>query len=119
MLMGEVGADFDHPEYKQPLERGFKGEVIVRLDREPFVASGHEALQEFVVGAMTEVLGHPPTITGMNGWTDAALMQAAGIPTLLLGSLGGNYHTAGEWTSISGLVQLCDILARVADGYLR
>ncbi len=100
-------------------ERGFKGEVIVRLDREPFVASGHEALQEVVVKAMTEVLGHPPTITGMNGWTDAALMQAAGIPTLLMGSLGGNYHTAGEWTSISGLVKLCDTLVRVATGYLR
>jgi len=100
-------------------ERGFKGEVIVRLDRESFVASGHEALQEVVVRAMTEVLGHPPRITGMNGWTDAALMQAAGIPTLLMGSLGGNYHTAGEWTSISGLVQLCDILVRVATSYLR
>lgn len=100
-------------------ERGFKGEVIVRLDREPFVASGHEALQQVVVRAMTEVLGHPPAITGMNGWTDAALMQAAGIPTLLMGSLGGNYHAAGEWTSISGLVQLCDVLARVADSYLR
>lgn len=101
------------------MERGFKGEVVVRLEREPFVASGHEALQEVVVGAVTEVLGHPPTITGMNGWTDAALMQAAGIPTLLMGSLGGNFHTAGEWTSISGLVQLCDILVRTATRYLR
>jgi len=100
-------------------ERGFKGEVVVRLDREPFVASGHEALQEYVFRAMTKVLGHPPTITGLNGWTDAALMQAAGIPTLLMGSLGGNYHTAGEWTSISGLVQLCDILVRVAVSYLQ
>lgn len=100
-------------------ERGFKGEVIVQLDREPFVAAGHEVLQEVVVGAMTEVLGGPPEITGMNGWTDAALMQAAGIPTLLMGSLGGNYHTAGEWTSISGVVKLCDTLMRVATGYLR
>lgn len=100
-------------------ERGFKGEVIVQLDREPFVATGHEALQEIVVGAMTEVLGVPPAITGMNGWTDAALMQAAGIPTLLMGSLGGNYHAAGEWTSISGLVKLCDTLVGVATRYLR
>ena len=100
-------------------EHGFKAEVIVRLDREPFVASGHEELQDVVVRAMTEVLDHPPTITGMNGWTDAALMQAAGIPTLLMGSPGGNYHTAGEWTSIAGVVQLCDTLVRVAASYLR
>jgi acetylornithine deacetylase/succinyl-diaminopimelate desuccinylase-like protein len=67
---------------------------------------------------MTEVLGREPKITGMNGWTDAALLQAAGIPTLLLGSTGGNYHTANEWASISELVRLCDILERIARDYL-
>src|SRR6266446_4999036 len=92
--------------------------ALIRQPRNPLCQESW-ALQEVVVRAMTEVLGHPPTITGMNGWTDAALMQAAGIPTLLMGSLGGNYHTAGEWTSISGLVQLCDILVRVATSYLR
>jgi acetylornithine deacetylase/succinyl-diaminopimelate desuccinylase-like protein len=99
-------------------ERGFSGEVAVRLEREPFVAEGHEALQEIVVAAMTSVLGAEPKITGLNAWTDAALMQAAGIPTLLLGSTGGNLHTAGEWASISELVKLCDILERVARAYL-
>ncbi len=101
-----------------PAERGFRGEVVVRLDREPFVARGHEGLREIVVEAMTSVLGAPPKITGMNGWTDAALMQAAGIPTLLMGSAGGNYHTAGEWASISGLVNLCHILERAVTRYL-
>src|SRR5215831_12166786 len=94
------------------------GEIAVRLEREPFVAEGHEALQEIVVAAMTSVLGTEPKITGLNAWTDAALMQAAGIPTLLIGSTGGNFHTAGEWASISELVKLCDILERVARVYL-
>src|SRR5215469_11469518 len=99
-------------------ERDFTGEVAVRLQREPFVAEGHEALQQIVVAAMKSVLGTEPKITGLNAWTDAALMQAAGIPTLLLGSTGGNFHTAGEWASISELVKLCDILERVARAYL-
>lgn len=99
-------------------ERGFSGEVVVRLEREPFVAQGQEALQSVVVKAMTTVLAREPKITGMNGWTDAALMQAAGIPTLLMGSTGGNYHAAHEWASISELVRLCQILDRVARGYL-
>jgi acetylornithine deacetylase/succinyl-diaminopimelate desuccinylase-like protein len=99
-------------------EPGFRGEVIVKLDREPFVAHGQEALQRIVAAAMTEVLGKQPKVTGMNGWTDAALMQAAGIPTLLLGSTGGNYHAANEWASITELVKLADILARVAGRYL-
>jgi acetylornithine deacetylase len=99
-------------------EPGFCAEVVVKLEREPFVARGHEQLQSLVAKAMTEVLGREPKITGMNSWTDAALLQAAGIPTLLLGSTGGNYHTVNEWASISELVKLCDILERVAGGYL-
>jgi len=99
-------------------EPGFSGEVDIRLDREPFVARGQEALQDVVVKAMTTVLGREPKITGMNGWTDAALLQAAGIPTLLMGATGGNYHTAGEWASISELVRLCDILEQTARHYL-
>ncbi len=99
-------------------EPGFSGEVDIRLNREPFVARGQEALQDVVVKAMTTVLGREPKITGMNGWTDAALLQAAGIPTLLMGATGGNYHTAGEWASISELVRLCDILEQTARHFL-
>jgi acetylornithine deacetylase len=99
-------------------EPGFRGEVVVKLDREPFVARGHEGLQDIVVRAMASVLGREPKITGMNGWTDAALLQGAGIPTLLMGSTGGNYHTAGEWAPVSELVKLCEILVRVARDYL-
>ena len=99
-------------------ERGFEGEVIVRLDREPFRAQGHERLQEIVVGAAEEVLGFPPRLVGLNAWTDAALMQGAGIPTLLMGSLGGNFHAPNEWVSVSELVSLCAILENVATGFL-
>lgn len=99
-------------------EPGFSAEVQVKLDREPFIAQGHEALQAVAVTAMTDVLGRPPEITGMNGWTDAALLQAAGIPTLLMGSTGGNYHAAGEWASISELVRLCAILEQIARTFL-
>lgn len=100
------------------LEPGFDGEVVVRLDREPFVAQGHEELQGIVVSAMACVLGHEPRIAGMNAWTDAALMQQAGIPTLLMGPAGGNYHTVDEWVSISAVAQVCAILERTAAEYL-
>jgi acetylornithine deacetylase/succinyl-diaminopimelate desuccinylase-like protein len=99
-------------------EPGFSGEVVIKLEREPFIAQGHETLQGVVAKAITDVLGREPKITGMNGWTDAALMQAAGIPTLLIGSTGGNYHAPNEWASISELVRLCDILERTALSYL-
>jgi acetylornithine deacetylase len=99
-------------------EPGFNGEVVVKQDRQPFVAQGHEALQKLVAKAMTDVLGAPPRVTGLNAWRDAALMQSAGIPTLLMGSSGGNHHAAGEWASISEIIKLCEILSRVAVAYL-
>ena len=99
-------------------EPGFSGEVAVRLDRDPFQAQGHERLQEVLTAAMERVLGHPPKVTGMNAWTDAALMQAAGIPTLLIGATGGNYHAPGEWVSVSELVKLCAILEQAVAAFL-
>jgi acetylornithine deacetylase/succinyl-diaminopimelate desuccinylase-like protein len=107
-MFAEIAAD----------EPGFSGEVAVRLDRDPFLAEGHERLQEVLAAAMERVLGHPPKITGLNAWTDAALMQAAGIPTLLIGATGGNYHAPGEWISISELVKLCSILEQAVTSFL-
>jgi acetylornithine deacetylase/succinyl-diaminopimelate desuccinylase-like protein len=82
-------------------EPTFKGEVVVRLDRDPFQAEGHEH-----------------KVTGMNGWTDAALMQAAGIPTVLIGATGGNYHAPGEWVSVSEFIKLCAIVEQAAVSFL-
>ena len=113
--VAEIEAIFAEIEKEEP---GFSGEVQVRLDREPFIAQGHEALQAIAVKEMAAVLGRQPEVTGMNGWTDAALLQAAGIPTLLMGSTGGNYHAASEWASISELVRLCAILEQIARDYL-
>jgi acetylornithine deacetylase/succinyl-diaminopimelate desuccinylase-like protein len=99
-------------------EPTFRGEVVVRLDRDPFQAAGHERLQETVAAAMRGVLGHPPTVTGMNGWTDAALMQEAGIPTVLIGATGGNFHAADEWVSVGEFVKLCAIVEQAAVSFL-
>jgi acetylornithine deacetylase/succinyl-diaminopimelate desuccinylase-like protein len=113
--IAEIEAIFASVARREP---GFSGKIVVRHAREPFVAQGHEALQAVVARAMTAVLGREPKVTGMNGWTDAAVLQAAGIPTLLIGSAGGSYHAPGEWVSISELVRLCEILERTAAGYL-
>jgi acetylornithine deacetylase len=54
----------------------------------------------------------------MNAWTDAALMQAAGIPTILLGPLGGNFHAPGEWVSVPEVVSTVDLLVGAVADYL-
>ena len=90
----------------------FSGEVRVKLDRDPFTGQGNEALLAALSDATEVVNGKRPEITGVNAWTDAALLQSAGIPTVLCGPLGGNFHAAGEWISLPDLVASAEILHR-------
>ena len=55
---------------------------------------------------------------GLNAWTDAALMQSAGIPTLLLGPLGGNLHSPEEWVSLPEAAAAVDLLVETIAGAL-
>jgi acetylornithine deacetylase/succinyl-diaminopimelate desuccinylase-like protein len=89
---------------------GLSGEVRVRLDRDPFRGRGHEALLASLNGAARTHLGRELDSVGLNAWTDAALMQDSGVPTLLMGPLGGNFHTVDEWISVSEAVTLVDVL---------
>jgi acetylornithine deacetylase/succinyl-diaminopimelate desuccinylase-like protein len=54
----------------------------------PEDASVVNALRE----AATKVLGQPPQIAGVPFWTDAAVLSAAGIPSLLFGPSGAGAH---------------------------
>ena len=94
---------------------GFRGEVDVKLDRDPFRAEGHEALHAAIDASSGVELGRPLEPVGLNAWTDAALMQAAGIPTLLMGPLGGNFHAPDEWVSIPEVAAT----ARIVEGAVR
>jgi acetylornithine deacetylase/succinyl-diaminopimelate desuccinylase-like protein len=96
----------------------FRGEIAVRLDRDPFTSAGHERLLNDLNSAFEAVRGSVPAEVGLNAWTDAALLQSAGIPTVLLGPAGGNLHAPGEWVSIPEVVQLCSILESTARTFL-
>ncbi|MFI6904822.1 M20/M25/M40 family metallo-hydrolase [Nonomuraea sp. NPDC050394] len=46
-------------------------------------------------------------------WTDASLLDRAGIPCLLFGVDGGGAHADVEWVDLASLDHLTDVLARV------
>jgi acetylornithine deacetylase/succinyl-diaminopimelate desuccinylase-like protein len=96
----------------------FRGDLVVKLEREPFTSTGHSALLSALNGAFERVRGRIPAEAGLNAWTDAALLQSAGIPTVLIGPAGGNLHAPGEWVSVSELGQLCRILESAVRAYL-
>ncbi len=89
-------------------------EVLVKLENDPFTAVGHETLLETFSDATNVVTGAPAEAIGVNTWTDAAIMQGAGIPTIMCGATGGGFHGIDEWVSVPSVAQLVEILERCA-----
>jgi len=105
--VADIEAIFDDLRRELP---GFEAEVAVRLDRDPFLAVGHEPLLAALDRAGVAVTGGPFEPAGENAWMDAALVQAAGIPTLSIGAGGGNLHAPDEWVSIPELEAIALVL---------
>ena len=97
------------------LDPRFSAEVVVQLDREPFRAEGHEALYEAMDAASIEVLGTALEPSGLNAWADSGLSQLAGVPTVMFGPLGGNFHAPQEWVSVPEVASS----ARIVEGAAR
>jgi acetylornithine deacetylase/succinyl-diaminopimelate desuccinylase-like protein len=89
---------------------GLTGEVVIRLNREPFVGEGQAALIDAMQRAASTHLGRGLDEVGLNAWTDAALMQAAGTPTVMFGPRGANLHCPDEWVDVPEVVASIDIL---------
>jgi acetylornithine deacetylase len=66
-----------------------------------------------------ERLGHRLEPVGLNAWTDAALLQSAGTPTVMLGPLGGNLHSPHEWVSLPEVVATVGLVTAAATTLLR
>jgi acetylornithine deacetylase len=95
----------------------FDGSVRVTLARDPFEASGHQALWDVLAAQIEKELGRLPIPCGENAWGDAALFQIAGIPTLSLGAQGDHFHAPDEWVSVSELGKLVKILEGTSENF--
>jgi len=70
--------------------------------------------------AALEAEGHPARVEGMSAWTDAALLNDAGIPAICFGP--GDItlaHAAEEWVEVREIEQATAVLARVAETWCR
>lgn len=98
---GETVADVE----RELHELAGSAEVRIGVHRDPYEAPlDHPFLELFEderVGALF--------------WTDAALVAAAGIPTVLFGPKGEGAHAVVEWVDLASLEQLRDEIVRVAN----
>jgi acetylornithine deacetylase len=60
------------------------------------------------------LLGKEPNLVGEPGWMDAAILSAAGVPTVVFGPSGEGAHAEVEWVDLEH-VKLChDVLLATA-----
>jgi acetylornithine deacetylase len=94
-----------------------KANMKTLVAREPFEAQAGAEIERLLVSAVAAERGAPPTLLGAPYWTDAALIAAVGIPTLLFGPIGGGIHQPGEWVDLDSVHVMTRVLGRVIDEF--
>jgi acetylornithine deacetylase len=95
----------------------FRATVQAFFVRDPFEVSADAAIVQAVDRAATRVRGRAPAHIGDTPWMDAALLQAAGVETVVMGPAGAGAHSDVEWVEVESVVQLAQILAEAAADY--
>jgi acetylornithine deacetylase/succinyl-diaminopimelate desuccinylase-like protein len=91
--------------------RAIAGDAELRIiaSRDPLTAQPDHPFVE-LVGRVAEASDY----VGALFWTDAALIAAAGIPTVLFGPVGEGAHAAVEWVDLASLDRVREVVGRVA-----
>ena len=85
--------------------------------RDPFEVPATARIVKAVDRAAAKVRGCPAAHIGDTPWMDAALLQAAGVETVVCGARGAGAHSDVEWVDVESVVQLAEILAEAAADY--
>lgn len=93
---------------------GLVGRAEIMLSRPPFEVSADEPIVRALVESVSRARGRAPRFVGELPWFDAALLGAAGIPTVMFGPSGAGAHAAEEWVDLPSVATCAAVLADVA-----
>jgi acetylornithine deacetylase/succinyl-diaminopimelate desuccinylase family protein len=104
----EPGEDVDvvRRECETLVEEIEDARVRIGLVRPPFSVDPDADVVRIVARAAERVTGRPAELYGESYWMDAALIQAAGIPTVVFGPGGEGAHSVDEWVDLAS-VEAC------------
>lgn len=106
----EVSAIVDLLRARDP---GFRAAVRMMFAREPYALSPDHELPRLLLDVAGR-RGVESRAVGMSFWTDAAILGAAGIPSVLFGPSGGGLHAIDEWVDAQSVLACRDLLADAA-----
>ena len=108
IALTEVGAILDQLGRSDP---SFRAEVTLLLARPAYGIDERHALPR-TLRQLAAACGRDASITGMSFWTDAALLGAAGVPTVLFGPRGAGLHGVDEHVVVDDLEACATIFER-------
>ena len=94
----------------------FEGDARLLFMRGPYALDPHHPLPEMLARAAASA-GCTPRRIGMSFWTDAAILGAVGIPSVLFGPGGAGLHSAEEYVRVDDVRRCCDALAALARAF--
>ena len=96
----------------------FKAVTKPMFARAPYeIAPTHELPAALVDAA--SATGTSSATIGMSFWTDAAVLGAAGIPSVLFGPTGAGLHSLEEWVDTQSVLVCRDVLVELARGWCK
>ena len=96
----------------------FAGAARVEFGRDGYEIEASHRLPDLLARAAGSVGGTPRRV-GMSFWSDAAILGAAGIPTVLFGPGGAGLHSTEEYVRVEDVCVCRDALAALAREFVR
>jgi acetylornithine deacetylase len=84
------------------------------IDRAPLETREATEIVQALQSASVKVLDQPLPMAGVQFWTDAAVLSAAGIPSVLFGPSGSGAHAVEEWVDLESVKTCADIYLATA-----
>ena len=84
------------------------------FERVPFEVAPDAPIVSAVHRHAIDVLGREPATVGHAAWMDAAVLSAAGIPTVVFGPSGAGAHAVEEWVDLASVERVRDVCLAVA-----
>jgi acetylornithine deacetylase len=87
--------------------------------RSPLLGDAGEAIVEVLCRHAPAELGRPVEMIGGSGWTDAALLSAAGVPSVVFGPSADGIHGLDESVELASVDACRRVLVNVAKEFCR
>jgi acetylornithine deacetylase len=95
-------------------DSAFAGVVRRGIDRAPLETRADADIVQAIQAASVKLLDRPSPVAGVPFWTDAAVLSAAGIPSVLFGPSGTGAHAVEEWVDLTSVRTCAEIYLETA-----